>query len=148
MSEDQEIPDYVIDGLLSKIAESYREKYDAKYKKEQEQERKRVPELIAKEIIDQMRRESDARLDRIESKLDDLSDAMVALARAEEKLMNVERNNQTQYERMNRFSEKLDYLEKKVTDMSNSLNLMSKFFWVTLTAAVGVFVSQLNTIIN
>lgn len=138
--------DHEIDDILSNLATAYKQKYNNKYHIDREESEMR--QTLDKEIVDQMRRESDARLDRIESKLDDLSDAMVALARAEEKLMNVERNNQTQHDRMNRFSSKLDDLEKKVSDMNNSLNLMSKFFWVTLTAAVGVFVSQISSLIN
>ena len=42
------------------------------------------------------------RLDRIESKIDTLSDAMIQLARAEEKLSNIESNTRNQYERLNR----------------------------------------------
>ena len=54
------------------------------------------------------------RLDRIEDKIDKLSDAMVSLARAEEKLIAIEKNNHAGIERMNRFSQKLDDIEKKV----------------------------------
>ena len=42
------------------------------------------------------------RLDRIEDKIDKLSDAMVSLARAEEKLIAIEKNNHSSLERMNR----------------------------------------------
>ena len=52
------------------------------------------------------------RLDRIEDKIDKLSDAMVSLARAEEKLIAIEKNNHSSLERMNRFSQKLDDIEK------------------------------------
>ena len=42
------------------------------------------------------------RLDRIEDKIDKLSDAMVSLARVE-KLIAIEKNNHSAVERMNRF---------------------------------------------
>ena len=54
------------------------------------------------------------RLDKIEEKIDKLTDAMVSIARAEEKLQNMEKNWQTNYERMNRFSQKLDDIEDTV----------------------------------
>ena len=54
------------------------------------------------------------RLDRIEEKIDKLSDAMISLARAEEKLIAIEQNNHVNFERLNRFSAKLDDIEKKV----------------------------------
>ena len=57
-----------------------------------------------------------SRLDRIEVKIDKLSDAMISLARAEEKLIAIEQNNHTNFERLNRFSAKLDDIEKKVDD--------------------------------
>jgi predicted RNase H-like nuclease (RuvC/YqgF family) len=83
-----------------------------------------------------MRRTSDARLDRIENKIDQLSDAMITLARAEEKLINIEKNNQTLYERMNRHSEKIDDLEGKVDNANNQLNLYGKVIWLLTSAVV------------
>ena len=43
----------------------------------------------------------DDRLSRIEEKIDKLSDAMISLARAEEKLLSIETSNQNQYKRIN-----------------------------------------------
>ena len=82
------------------------------------------------------------RFDKIEEKLETLSEAMIALARAEEKLVNIERNYISQYERMNRFSEKIDKIEEKLTDLSNSVNFMSKFFWVACTVGLGALITQ------
>ena len=44
------------------------------------------------------------RLDRIEDKLDKLADAMVAMARAEEKLEALQNEHNKMYERVNRLS--------------------------------------------
>ena len=55
--------------------------------------------------------ESSVRFDRLEDKIDKLADAMISLARVEEKLSNLERNNQNNFERMNKFSKKLDEIE-------------------------------------
>ena len=79
-----------------------------------------------------------ARLDRIEEKIDKLSDAMISLARAEEKLVAIEKNNQSNYDRMNRFSLKLDNIENKVNDNARTIEVIKKTFWLVLGAvAVG-----------
>ena len=46
----------------------------------------------------------EARLDRIEEKIDRLADAVVAIARAEEKLASLQGDHSKLYDRMNRFS--------------------------------------------
>lgn len=79
--------------------------------------------------------EYDSRLDRIESKIDDLSKAMISLARAEEKLTSIEKNNYASYERMNRFSRKLDHLEKIVDDNARTVSFITRLFWVIMSVA-------------
>ena len=53
----------------------------------------------------------DDRLVRIEDKVDKLSEAMISLARTEEKLGALQQDHSNQHERLNRFSEKLDDIE-------------------------------------
>ena len=48
------------------------------------------------------------RLDRIEEKIDKLADAMISLARAEERISAVAEQQAHQTERLNRLSEKID----------------------------------------
>ena len=52
------------------------------------------------------------RLDRIEEKLDKLTDAMISMARAEEKINGLQDDHDKMYERINRLSQKLDTIEK------------------------------------
>jgi ribosome-binding ATPase YchF (GTP1/OBG family) len=75
------------------------------------------------------------RLDRIEEKIDKLSDAMISLARAEEKLIAIEKSNHSNVDRMNRFSQKLDGIEDKVLDNSRTINVITKMFWLIIGAA-------------
>jgi hypothetical protein len=84
------------------------------------------------------RRTYEHRFDRIEGKLDDLSTAMVSLARAEEKLISIEKQNYNHYERMNKFSEKLDELEDQTADNTRSISIINRISW-TLIAAVITF---------
>lgn len=82
------------------------------------------------------------RLDRIEEKIDKLSDAMISLARAEEKLIAIEKNNHANFERMNRFSQKLDVIEKKVEDNTKTISIINRLFWVGVTTIAAMIVSQ------
>jgi anti-sigma-K factor RskA len=75
------------------------------------------------------------RLDRIEDKLDKLGDAMVLMVRAEEKLIALESKYAAHYDRMNRFSEKLDAIEKTVNINAQTVNTINKLFWIAIAAA-------------
>ena len=85
----------------------------------------------------------DSRLDRIEAKIDKLTDAMVSVARAEEKLVNMEQKYAAQYDRMNKFSEKLDELERIVTTNAATVNTINKLFWVAIIAMAGAIASNI-----
>ena len=54
---------------------------------------------------------TNTRLNRIEEKLDRLADAMVSIARAEEKMIALKEDQDHMYERVNRLSQKLDEIE-------------------------------------
>jgi hypothetical protein len=82
------------------------------------------------------------RLDRIEEKLDKLGEAMVSIARAEEKLIAMEQKHAAQYERMNRFSEKLDNIEKIVQQNSQTVDLYNKVVGAAVLTAIGAWASQ------
>lgn len=83
------------------------------------------------------------RLDRIEEKIDKLSDAMISLARAEEKLIAIEKNNHANFDRMNRFSQKLDKIDDMCMDNSRTIGIITKMFWLVIgavaVAAAGQF---------
>ena len=85
----------------------------------------------------------DSRLDRIEAKIDKLTDAMVSVARAEEKLVNMEQKYAAQYDRMNKFSEKLDELEKIVTTNAATVQTINKLFWVAIIAMAGAIATNI-----
>ena len=74
--------------------------------------------------------DSTARFDRIENKIDKLAEALIALARVEEKMMSVEQNNNNNFERMNRFSNKLDEIEKKVDANAHTVAIINKVVYL------------------
>lgn len=82
------------------------------------------------------------RLDRIEDKIDKLAEAMVAIARAEEKLVNMEQKYTAQYDRMNRFSEKLDNIEDAVKENSSTVMMINKVIGAAVIAIIGGLATQ------
>jgi len=83
------------------------------------------------------------RLDRIEEKIDKLADAMVSIARAEEKLLSIEKNNQNHFERMNKFSNKLDEIEKKVDDNARTVSIINKVVYLIGAAVIAGLVKYM-----
>ena len=81
------------------------------------------------------------RLNRIEEKIDKLSEAMIAPARAEEKLVAIEKNNHNNFDRMNRFSQKLDDIEKKVDDNARTVSIINKVVYLISVALIGAIVN-------
>ena len=82
------------------------------------------------------------RLDRIEDKIDKLSVAMISIARAEEKLVNMEQKYMAQYDRMNRFSEKLDTIEDAVRANASTVMMINKVIGGAVIAIIGALVTQ------
>ena len=86
---------------------------------------------------------TNTRLTRIEEKLDKLADAMVSIARAEEKIEAMSDEHQKQYERINKLSQKIDDIEKIVLDNQRSVQFMHKLFWVVVVAAAGAIATNI-----
>lgn len=87
--------------------------------------------------------EDNKRLDRIEEKIDKMADALISLARAEEKLHAMESKYSSQYDRMNKFSVKLDDIEKKVDENARTTNIINKLFWTVVVAISGTLAAQI-----
>jgi len=79
----------------------------------------------------------DSRFDRLEEKIDRLSDAVVSLARMEERMI-------TLFNRLDKYEKHHDKLEKRVDDLEevsagrgHFIRFIERIFWIVLTAAVG-----------
>ena len=95
------------------------------------------------ELTTELKMTTNARLDRIEEKLDNLTEAMVSLARAEEKIIGIKEDQTNMYDRMNRFSEKLDNIERQVQDNAQTVKVINKLFWVAVIAVAGSIAAQM-----
>jgi len=90
-----------------------------------------------------MAAKDDARLDRIEEKIDKMSEAIIQMARLEAKIDNYEIYREESWKRMNKFSEKLDSIEKTVDDNHRTVSTINKLFWVVIIAAAGAIATNL-----
>lgn len=83
------------------------------------------------------------RLDRIENKIDKLSDAVISLARAEEKLINLENDRNTMLDKITRIEKKIDNVDLRMTEQETTSRVIIKIFWIVLTAMVGACIAFL-----
>ena len=95
------------------------------------------------EMTQDLEMSTNVRLDRIEEKLDNLTEAMVALARAEEKIAGIKEDQSMMYERVNRLSAKLDDVEKVVQANHVTVTTINRLFWVAIVAVAGSIAAQL-----
>jgi len=71
----------------------------------------------------------DHRLDRIEEKLDKLSEAVVCLARMEERLITI-------FNRIEKIENRVDTIEDVSSKSRYSLKFLERAFWIVLSASV------------
>ena len=84
-----------------------------------------------------MARESQvARLDRIEEKIDKLADAVVALARAEEKIHTLTSFSKQQSEQIQNIINRIDRVEILVNTNANTIGIINKLFWMMLAGFI------------
>lgn len=78
----------------------------------------------------------DKRLDRIEAKIDKLAETVVAIARAEEKLIQLETDRHVINDRLAKHSDRLDDLEEKVDETSVTVKIVNRIFWIFVAAVI------------
>ena len=100
-------------------------------------------EQILKDYSKMAQKETtESRLDRIETKIDKLADAMISLARAEEKIIALQDDHENMRERLNKLSVKLDEIQKAVDDNSRTVGIINKVVYVAVAAAIGTYVTH------
>jgi len=76
------------------------------------------------------------RLDRIEEKLDQMAEAIVALARAEEKITTLTDFNKQQSEQVQSLINRIDRVELLVNSNASTVNIINKVFWIIVVGLV------------
>lgn len=100
-------------------------------------------ENLERKIDEHMRHSSqaDERMTRIEEKLDQLADAVVSIARAEEKIAVLIEDTRDIKLSLNNTYERLHSVEIAATKNSADLKTLNKFFWIIASATITVAVS-------
>lgn len=80
----------------------------------------------------------DQRLNRIEQKLDKMAEALVVLARIEERSNTIFKRLDAIDERMNTTSQRVTDLERVSEVRGVSLGMADRVFWIIITAGVGI----------
>lgn len=84
-----------------------------------------------------MARETQAdRLNRIEEKIDRMAEAIVALARAEEKIHTLTSFSKQQSEQIQNIINRIDRVEIIVNTNANTIGIINKLFWMMLAGFI------------
>jgi predicted nucleic acid-binding Zn-ribbon protein len=81
------------------------------------------------------------RLDRIEVKIDRLSETVVAIARAEEKLVSLEESKKEIWHTIDTHEDRLDKHEERLNSGATTINTINQLFWILIAAAAAGIVS-------
>jgi len=76
------------------------------------------------------------RLDRIEEKLDQMAQAIIALARAEEKISTLAEFNKQQSEQIQSLINRIDRVEQLVNSNASTVGVINKIFWVIIVGLI------------
>jgi hypothetical protein len=76
------------------------------------------------------------RLDRIEEKLDQMAQAIIALARAEEKISTLAEFNKQQATQVQSLINRIDRVEQLVNSNASTVNIINRIFWVILAGLI------------
>ena len=91
----------------------------------------------------QQRAEQSARLDRIEQKIDQMSEAIIALARAEEKIITLTDFGKQQGQQILTLINRVNRLEILVRENAQTVNIINKLFWIVIAGAATAITGML-----
>ena len=81
---------------------------------------------------------TDARLKRMEDKLDTLSEAIVQMARMEERMISLFKRLDRVDETFNKLDQRMDQLEQISIKRGQTIAFAERLFWIVMTGAVGL----------
>ena len=91
---------------------------------------------------------TEERMDRIESKIDKLSEVLVQMARVEEKLINQEEDHKALKRDIQHLYNKVGEMEKVVQRNQITVNIINRISWIIITGVVGGFGTLITYLFN
>ena len=79
------------------------------------------------------------RMDRIETKIDKLSEVLVQMARVEERLVNQEEDHKVLRKDIYNLYDKVSEMEKIVQKNQIIVNIINRTSWISITVVAGCF---------
>lgn len=79
----------------------------------------------------------ESRLERIENKLDEVGQAIIALARMEERMISLFKRMDTLDQEQSEHSRRIQLIESRVGNNGQALRFAERLFWIVATAGVG-----------
>ena len=80
------------------------------------------------------------RLEKLESKIDKLSDAVIAIARIEERVTTILKQNDRFIARMDRLENRVEIVEQKAIVNSKGVSMFERAFWVVFAGIISIIV--------
>ena len=80
----------------------------------------------------------DERLSRMETKIDKLSEAVVAMARMEERMITVFKRLDMSDEAWKKYDDRINEIERKALIRGQKIAFAERIFWMILSGAVGL----------
>ena len=84
--------------------------------------------------------ENENRLGRIEAKIDKLAEAIISLARAEEKLMQLEEDKKFLMGKMIKLEERMEKTERVLDENSMTISAINRIFWIALSGTIATLI--------
>lgn len=84
--------------------------------------------------------ETENRLGRIEAKIDRLAEAIISLARAEEKLLQLEEDKRFLMGKMLKVEERMDKTESILNANSVTISAINRIFWIVLSGTIATLI--------
>lgn len=87
-------------------------------------------------------------MDRIETKIDKLSEVLVQMARVEERLVNQEEDHKVLRKDIYNLYDKVSEMEKIVQKNQITVNIINRISWIIITGVVGGFGTVITYLFN
>ena len=91
---------------------------------------------------------TEERMDRIESKIDKLSEVLVQMARVEERILNGEEQHKEIRSDIRELNIKVGEMEKVVQKNQITVNIINRISWIIITGVVGGFGTLITYLFN
>jgi hypothetical protein len=84
----------------------------------------------------------DRRLDRIEQKIDKLSEVVISMAHVEEKIVSLEEHQDLMLEKIYDADQRYHAVERRIDSNEVTIQVINRIFWIAVTALTGAYLVQ------